>query len=1190
MKWMIIVLIVASFATTSVWAYDWPLEPFQSQHQINGTLGEYRSSYFHKGVDISPWDQNPSGSYWLIYSLRSDTILRVDDPNPVNNGFCDRDSVFWYIHLANRIPDRSYVTAFVDTLGRIHTGQGHLHLTEKENRLEHLNPLRNGALAPYADTAKPEIDSIMFYRQGDTTLLSDTLDGKVDILSVAMDFRTDTTGGSAGAGVSVYRIGYEIKDDTGAVKKQYWERVVFDSVPNDGLLDLVYASGSTYDPPHFRYWVTNNPFDTVPGNRNWYWNTKQKDSIPPLPDSVDAESVDVAKFPRGNYRVKVFAYDIGGNYDVDSVQVYVDNFAPRIDSVFPADNATDVPLGTKIELRFNEPMRQTVDLECVMSISPGAMISWQWLDSTRVKGTPYPSLEPNTTYLVTVQACQGIDSLKDIAGWLFDGNRDGLPGGDFQWTFSTGDTMAVSRTSEPQWEGASESAEDSVILESPGVDHLTYVGLFSFCGESYNQIDASESGSIWFHGSGDNTHHFYLPSANGHREGVLAVHNDAIEVPPTVPWPPFRGKIYVKRMPDPNRVIVEWWIRRRLQADSTTNFEVILYDDGRIRYDYKTQYISDFYSDSGSGISCGDTVRYIDISPIYNVAPASYMFAANVPPGDPGNLRPTQGSLKLVWDPNPEGDLKGYYMYRASGADTTDTASLSRLCDTAITVENFVDSLALPCSTYWYAVSAADTFWFESGLSNKVVGTVPPIPGAGPGATAYNTGRKIVKDRDQLRFYVTYASMDSIWATFTDCEGCLWDIPYGIGEGKLPAIAVDDSNHVWIVWIGGTNGEIVYYSTLEGGNWTSPDTLFDFELLRSFGSLSLAMDGSGYGNVLIDQVYSGVDFVPPTSFSTFLIRFYSHEDVRPWVTKIRSSSWLDAYSSIDCDDDGNLHVAWDEGDRISYRKGVISGDTVIWEDPEVISAPAVPSKFPCIEHDRDSLSVVWQAQVGLYYQISHRRKALEDTLWLSIERVDSSATRNTYHPVITGGSHAVWAQDPEPVTVWSARREGTSWTDRRAVKGTPYDSRFPHAASYQGDTLGYLLVCWTEDIQGPGYGVDNRRLQASSLLPTASTSAQLLRAGSRPRTFGLSQNAPNPFVRETRISFTLPGTEDVVLDIYNVAGQRVRRLVNGRMKAGRYEMVWDGTDERIRKVGSGTYFAKLVAGSFQKTRKMVLVR
>ncbi len=668
--------------------------------------------------------------------------------------------------------------------------------------------------------------------------------------------------------------------------------------------------------------------------------------------------------------------------------------------------------------------------------------------------------------------------------------------------------------------------------------------------------------------------------------GVLAVHNDNISVPPAGD---FKGNLWVKRKSGPDRVVVEWWIKRRLQPD-TTNFEAVLFDDGWIRYDYEVQNITDFHNDGGSGISCGDDTHYVQLDDISHVAPASYMFGPNVPPGSPGNLDPMPASVGLRWDPNPESDLKGYYMYRASGADTTDTASLSRLCDTAITAENFVDSLALPCSTYWYAVSAADTFWFEGALSNKVVGTVPPIPGAGPNATAYNTGRKIVKDRDLLRFYVTYASMDSIWATFTDCEGCLWDIPYGIGEGKLPAIAVDDNNHVWIVWIGGTNGEIVCYSTLEEGGWTSPETLFDFELIRGFGSLSLAMDGSGYGDVLIDQTYSGEDFVPPTSFSTFLIRFYLHEDIQPWLTTIRRSPWQDARSSIDCDDDGNLHVAWDEGVRISYRKGVSFGDTVIWKDPEVISAPAVPSKFPCIEYDKDSVSVVWQGQVAGKYQIFHRRKALEDTLWLSIERVDSSGTANTYDPVITGGSHAVWAQESEPVTVWYARRENTSWTDREAVKWTPYDSRFPHAVSYQGDTEGYLLVCWTEDVTGPEYGIDNARLQVSSLSPTTGTAAQVLRASSRPRTFGFSQNAPNPFARKTHMVFTLPRREDVVLDIYNVAGQRVRRLLNGRMKAGRYEMVWDGTDERMRKVGSGTYFAKLVAGSFQKTRKMVLVR
>ncbi|TET46260.1 hypothetical protein E3J62_04830 [candidate division TA06 bacterium] len=431
---------------------DWPLKPFGEQHQINSTFAEYRTGHFHQGVDIEPFGGGSSDSLWLVYSVLSDTAYHTNGANP---GV--RVGKYYYIHLTNRVDDATYIAAFEDTIGRIQASKAHLHFhwTSRYPPIVDtvFNPLWPSGLSPYVDSTNPHIDSILFYRQGfadsllSDTLGPDTLERKVDILCVAGDFRTDTLGHCPtpdSGNVSVYRIEYEVRrilSDTTDTLLRSWQKITFDTIPNPSdtvQLNRTYGPGSSSS--HFRYWVSNDPFNPDSSKRDWYWNTKQKDSIPSLPDSVDAESVDVAKFPRGNYRVKVFAYDIGGNSDVDSVQVYVDNFGPRVDSVFPADSATNVPIGTNIEVKFNEPMDQNVTLNSVITFSPGASVSWQWLDSTKVRGTPNPSLEPGTNYSVTIHASVGSDSLTDIVGHLFDGDRNGVPGGDYQWSFETGDS------------------------------------------------------------------------------------------------------------------------------------------------------------------------------------------------------------------------------------------------------------------------------------------------------------------------------------------------------------------------------------------------------------------------------------------------------------------------------------------------------------------------------------------------------------------------------------------------------------------------------------------------------------------------------------------------------------------------------------------------------------------------------
>ena len=88
----------------------------------------------------------------------------------------------------------------------------------------------------------------------------------------------------------------------------------------------------------------------------------------------------------------------------------------------------------------------------------------------------------------------------------------------------------------------------------------------------------------------------------------------------------------------------------------------------------------------------------------------------------------------------------------------------------------------------------------------------------------------------------------------------------------------------------------------------------------------------------------------------------------------------------------------------------------------------------------------------------------------------------------------------------------------------------------------------------------------------------------------LSQNHPNPFNPTTTIAYSIAKDNEVSLMIYDVAGRQVRTLVNERQKADVHKVVWDGHNDAGTRVASGVYFYKLVAGSFVKTKKMVLLK
>jgi alkaline phosphatase len=88
----------------------------------------------------------------------------------------------------------------------------------------------------------------------------------------------------------------------------------------------------------------------------------------------------------------------------------------------------------------------------------------------------------------------------------------------------------------------------------------------------------------------------------------------------------------------------------------------------------------------------------------------------------------------------------------------------------------------------------------------------------------------------------------------------------------------------------------------------------------------------------------------------------------------------------------------------------------------------------------------------------------------------------------------------------------------------------------------------------------------------------------------LEQNYPNPFNPQTTISFDLPRTEQVRLEIVDLQGRHVRTLVDGARGQGNHTVIWNGTDDAGQRVASGTYVYRLITDSLVQSKTMVLVK
>jgi hypothetical protein len=83
----------------------------------------------------------------------------------------------------------------------------------------------------------------------------------------------------------------------------------------------------------------------------------------------------------------------------------------------------------------------------------------------------------------------------------------------------------------------------------------------------------------------------------------------------------------------------------------------------------------------------------------------------------------------------------------------------------------------------------------------------------------------------------------------------------------------------------------------------------------------------------------------------------------------------------------------------------------------------------------------------------------------------------------------------------------------------------------------------------------------------------------------LYQNYPNPFNPTTEIKFALPTASEVKLNVYNINGQIVSELVNGRIEAGIHSVNFNATN-----YNSGMYFYTLEANGTRITKKMILTK
>ncbi|MCE1163784.1 MAG: T9SS type A sorting domain-containing protein [Bacteroidetes bacterium] len=145
---------------------------------------------------------------------------------------------------------------------------------------------------------------------------------------------------------------------------------------------------------------------------------------------------------------------------------------------------------------------------------------------------------------------------------------------------------------------------------------------------------------------------------------------------------------------------------------------------------------------------------------------------------------------------------------------------------------------------------------------------------------------------------------------------------------------------------------------------------------------------------------------------------------------------------------------------------------------------------------------------------------------------------------------------------------------------------------YASTNLGQNWIAWNQGISGGlcngmyyyGNYVFCGTITAIYRRPVSDVGIKFTGEGI-PENFKLFQNYPNPFNPVTKIRFQIPAKTGVQIAVYDVKGRLVQMLIDEEIKAGMYEITYDGSG-----LGSGTYFCVMTAGEFKEVKKLILIK
>ena len=453
-----------------------------------------------------------------------------------------------------------------------------------------------------------------------------------------------------------------------------------------------------------------------------------------------------------------------------------------------------------------------------------------------------------------------------------------------------------------------------------------------------------------------------------------------------------------------------------------------------------------------------------------------------------------------------------------------------------------------------------------------------------------------------------------------------WAPPVNISNtfyGSLqPDMAIGPDGKIHVVWedysrLGSLMWKDILYACYDGIEWSEPEQVSAMDTTYSLFP-EVAVDSLGRPHVVWNHRAIFIDGDA----------YYSFRTDTGWTEPFNLTPLgLTQYAPDICiDSRGFIHVVWSDflsGNGDIYHQYY---DGVEWSDYVNISNNSVDSGTPHIVVDsEDNLHVVWW-QGDIYYS---RYDGIAWSLGINISQNPLNSINQSISLDTDDNPHVVWKQSlgGQVYEIYYSYFDGEEWTEPEDITNLGFNSLAPSfvinndnikcllfsLASPIGDP--YVYYCfnmgfhWSipdtifEDFTGTysTVAVDSNNVFHACITLALNiygdigytyyhSPSSVIEAGDSNYDKVLLNCSPNPFNSSIQIFINFPTKTIVDLNVYNLNGQIIKKIINESMLECQHSVIWDGLNDNGQKISTGIYFVTLSTKSGSAVQKILFIK